>query len=112
MGSSLVFEKTPSYISWCFQKIDWFCISDEIFNQLPIVLALRKVNKLNNVNEQKDWLKILIDLHNIKKSNLNNPSKINEEYDIQDYNSDKNWLAISSGINNPVTMNDVFWNLD
>ena len=62
-----VFDKSPSYVSWCFQKVDWFCITDEIFNQLPIIISLKKENKLDNVKEQKDWLKILIDLHNMKQ---------------------------------------------
>lgn len=63
-----VFDKSPSYIEWCFQKIDWFCLIDEVFNQLPIVLFLKKDNK--DIPLQKNWLKSLIDLHELKKSKI------------------------------------------
>lgn len=65
-----VFDKNPSYISWCFQKVDLFCISDEIFNQLPIIVSLKNDNRIDNVKNQKDWLKICNDLHISKKEKL------------------------------------------
>lgn len=106
-----VFDKTPAYVNWCFQKIDWFCITDEIFNKLPIIIALRKENKLDDRKEQKDWLKILTELHNYKKSKLNLNNHF-EEYDNREFYSDENWLEEASGTNDPETMNDVYWNLD
>lgn len=107
-----VLVKSPSYINWCFQKVDWFCITDEIFNQLPIVISLKKENKLDNVKEQKDWLKILIDLHNLKKSKLNKVNKQIQESNNYEYISNMNWLAEAAGTDDPETMNDVYWNLD
>ncbi|MDG1778638.1 MAG: hypothetical protein P8H23_04750 [Flavobacteriaceae bacterium] len=58
-----VFDKSPSYINWCFQKVDWFCITDDIFNKLPIVEFLRK--DLNTENMK--WLEELVSIHNNKK---------------------------------------------
>jgi hypothetical protein len=113
-----VFLKSPSYVNWCFQKVDWFCITDDIFNKLPIIIALSKENKLDNVKEQKDWLKILVDLHNVKKSKLNveNNHTVKKFYDdIHDDNENyyyKNWLAEAAGTDDPEVMNDVYWNLD
>lgn len=65
-----VFKESPNYISWCFQKIDWFCLSDDVFNSLPLIISLREENKIDNVKDQKDWLSIMTDKHIIKKSKL------------------------------------------
>lgn len=83
-----VFEKNPSYISWCFQKVEWFCITDDIFKKLPIVLALQKDNRMSNVKEQQDWLQILVDKHSKKKEELNSvQSEISNDYKYEsDYN--------------------------
>ena len=107
-----VFDKSPSYVSWCFQKVDWFCITDEIFNQLPIIISLKKENKLDNVKEQKDWLKILIDLHNMKQSKLKNSNINIKDSNNNTYFSDINWLAEAAGTDDPETMSDVYWNID
>lgn len=108
-----VFYKTPSYIDRCFQKIDWFCITDEIFNQLPIIIALRKENNLDNVPEHKNWLKILIDLHNSKKTKMSKSNNYVQKYNRQTDDSDNNcWLEDADGTNDPETMSDVYWNLD
>lgn len=106
-----VLDKYPSYINWCFQKIDTFCITNEIFDRLPVIIALRKENAINFTSEQKNWLKILTDLHVSKTHELKikkAPQKFNDSFRT----SNKNWLAEASGTDDPETMNDVYWNLD
>lgn len=68
-----VFEKSPSYISWCFQKVEWFCIPDEIFEKLPIVISLR------TGKDEDDWLKKLTDLQSRKIELLESQSLQNDE---------------------------------
>ncbi|MEZ4921850.1 MAG: hypothetical protein R2780_01650 [Crocinitomicaceae bacterium] len=82
-GRSLkeVFGSNNSYISWCFQKVDWFCITDEIFEQLPVVIALR------NDKSKEDWLKILTDKHSDKKLKLQEE----ESYSIGDNQTDQEY---------------------
>ena len=57
-----VFEKSPTYISWCFQKLDWFCVTDDVFESLPIVISLKK--------DSDSRLKILTDKHSAKKKEI------------------------------------------
>ncbi len=108
---NVILDENPKYIDWCFQKIEWFCITDEIFNRLPIIIYLRTQNDKNSH----------ILLHNLKEKHLKkNENLINESSNnnsIESYVEDKyydetNWLIEVAGTDNPETMNDVYWNLD
>jgi hypothetical protein len=72
-----VFEKNPSYIDWCFQKVDWFCVSDEIFEKIPIVVSLKKYKEVFITKEQQDCLKILNEKHEMKKQKLIETTPVN-----------------------------------
>ncbi len=67
-----VFQKDLQYIWWCFQMIDWFCITDEIFEKMPIVIAARENNFLDPKNPQENWLKMFVDKHSLKKERITN----------------------------------------
>lgn len=86
-GESLkeVFDRNPSYLSWCFQKVDCFCIIDDIFEKLPIVISLKKNNTMSNVKEQQDWLKILTDKHFLKKQELNDAKQAKDTFDYDSH---------------------------
>lgn len=76
-----IFENSPSYISWCFQKVDWFCITDEIFNKLPIVITLK------TDSEKVAWLEMLTEKHSNKKEKLQEEiqrNKTENEFTISD----------------------------
>jgi len=70
-----VLEKSLSYTSWCFQKLEWFCITDEIFNLLPEIILLRKDKT------HKDWLDKLERLHQNKKDRLANDAERSHQRD-------------------------------
>jgi hypothetical protein len=106
-----VFDKEPNYLSWCFQVIDWFCITDNIFDNLPI-------QDLKDNKSTKKYYDELKEKHIQKKENFNSQNhNINENDDYNDnnyhtYSSDYNWLAETTGTDDPEMMNDVFWNID
>lgn len=106
-----IFEKNPAYIDWCFQKIDWFCITNEIFDKLPIIIYLRKQSD----KDSKSILNGLKEKHlkkiEILKTEFSNNNSIESCTDDRYYN-DRNWLSQAAGTDDPETMNDVYWNLD
>ena len=108
-----VFEKNPVYINWCFQKIDWFCISDELYNLLPITLPSQTPNEKSLEEFAKEHIINMYNLHEQKKLLFQNFNQKKEDK-FNDYENKKtsNWLADASGTNDPETMNDVYWNLD
>ena len=102
-----VFKKSPSYIDWCFKYVDTFCISDEIFNQLPVVISLQ------NDTQNKMHLTKLENLHSAKKNKLKSSTKdILKEQSYYPISNDFDWLKEVSGTDDPEIMNDVYWNLD
>jgi hypothetical protein len=110
-----VFQKDTQYISWCFQMIDWFCITDEIFEKLPVVIALRE-------NTHENWLQIFIDKHNEKKVMITNSYPRTNEVDYYEkesygqyagnYAQDIEGLS-DDFINDVLDGNpDAYWNID
>lgn len=82
-----VFESNSSYISWCFQKVDWFCITDEIFENLPVIIALKKDKS------KEDILKLLDDKHSDKKSQFQEEESYGgSENTNQEYNSNEPYM--------------------
>lgn len=117
-----VYQKDVQYISWCFQKIDWFCITDEIFEQLPIVIAARENNFLNPANPQENWLQIFTDKHNHKKERIVNTyprANDNDYYERESYGQYAGSYAqdvegLSDDFINDVLDGDpdAYWNID
>ncbi|MDA9069188.1 hypothetical protein N9K07_00345 [Arenitalea sp.] len=67
---SVLEDKTSAnYINWCFQKLDIFCVSDQVFNEMPFVIQLREIT--HHQKETKDWLKKIELIHAVKKEKLN-----------------------------------------
>ncbi len=108
---NVIFEKNPKYIDWCFQKIEWFCITDEIFNKLPIIMHLKTLYD----KDSHILLQNLKEIHLTKTEKLKNESSNNksiENYREDEYYNETNWLSEAAGTDDPETMNDVYWNLD
>lgn len=108
-----VFDDSPDYIVWCFKKVQWFCISDEIYNSLSFVLPSKIPIDKSLEEFAKEFIDDLRNLHDYKKIKLKD-FRPNQNYDFQqNSNVDcNNWLEEASGTNDPETMNDVYWNLD
>ena len=117
-----VFQKDSQYISWCFQMIEWFCITDEIFEKLPIVISLKKNNFPDPANPQKNWLHIFIEKHNLKKSQIvksYSRTKKNDYHERESYgeyagNYAQDVEGLSDDFINDVLDGnpDAYWNID
>lgn len=102
-----VFNTSPSYVEWCFKNVDTFCISDEIFKKLPIVIYLQ------NDKQNKIHLIKLENLHSTKKNKFKNiTAEFFKESKSHADNKDYDWLKEAAGTDDPEIMNDVYWNLD
>ena len=65
-----VFEKNFINYTSFYVKFELFCVSDEIFEKLPIVMSLKKYKEVFITKEQQDCLKILNEKHEMKKQKL------------------------------------------
>lgn len=112
----LVDEQLPSYIFWCIQTIDWFCVDKEIFNNLSIVIRYRYIVQKHVliidpsirkvIRDYEEQLELIANLNSKKLLRIDSKPK---EYHRQ---QNKNWLSDAAGTDDDETMNDVYWNLD
>ncbi|KIA89596.1 hypothetical protein [Kaistella jeonii] len=100
--------KNDTYILWCIENVDWFCVPEELLNSLELFVIQKaisgykeNVDKIQIINSQK--LSRIISFQ--KQDDFN-------EYEDNYYSSSNNWLIDAAGTDDPETMNDVFWNLD
>lgn len=96
----LILVKENQYINWCFQKLDSFCISDELFNQINFIAYLKK-NKSKECAEQLEKMEVL---HREKKKKYE--SFKNENKDTKMYFFPLN-SRITFGKYKPLYINDV-----
>jgi hypothetical protein len=114
-----ILKTEPNYVLWCFETIDGFIISDELFFKLPfdhsnqdqindILVNKKSSNEVRNENYQ-----MLLIHHNLKKEKyIKFLSQIKERENFENHYSHSNWLVEASGTDDYETMNDVYWNLD
>jgi hypothetical protein len=125
-----IYAESPNYIYWSLQKLDWFCLTNNAFNNLPIIKEFQEAEMRFNVfgnkedeiivKENQKYFDHLMKIHDSKIEQLDENIDPNDgkwlDYDYQEPNyrdfDDSNWLADASGTNDPETMNDVYWNLD
>jgi hypothetical protein len=58
-----VLKEDNQYVNWCFQKIEWFCVTDDLYNKLDLIIALKSSKhspelteiliKMNGLHAQK-----------------------------------------------------------
>jgi hypothetical protein len=79
-----ILEENNEYLNWCFQKIDTFCVTDELFNKINFIIELKKGASRKDFAES---LKKMKALHTAKKKEYENfqlSNKVNQE--SNDYN--------------------------
>lgn len=111
-------QQSHSYIFWCIQNIDWFCVEKEIFDDLFATKIYKNIIQKHTIiidpsirkviDNYKEQLANLTNLNTMKLSKSNSNNQQNEYR--QQYKN--NWLEDSAGTDDDETMNDVYWNLD
>lgn len=116
-----VYAQSPNYIYWSIEKVEWFCITDEVFKNLTEIksynVAEAKFLVFGNQIYQDEMSSLekfyshLLKIHTEKLNKIcfTEDSNFNQEFEGS-YNND--WLADASGTDDSETMNDVYWNLD
>ena len=127
-----VFDINKSYLFWALQKVDWFCLTNEVFNSFPLIKKYDEALMQFGVFGGKEFEKIIkeneVYYNHLSKIHLEKLEKLDDKIDPNngryldyeyeepnyDYDSydDSNWLSDASGTSDPETMNDVYWNLD
>ncbi|WP_091147521.1 exodeoxyribonuclease X C-terminal domain-containing protein [Flavobacterium caeni] len=120
-------EHNMNYIHWCLKNVEWFCVKDEIFENITLVKEYKFLEKkFKNSTIQKYELEILeklklfyeslLKIHNDKTEQFElqvaRETEYEEEYDDSDHYNYDNWLSDAAGTDDPETMRDVYWNLD
>ena len=96
----LILIENNDYLNWCFQKLDKFCVTDELFNKINFIIYLKK----NKSKECTEWLEKMEALHEEKKKkyeNLQNSIQDNKMYFFP-LNS-----RLTFGKHKPMYINDV-----
>ena len=109
-----VFDKNPDYVKWCLKNVDWFCITDEIFDKLPIDydpnILWEKLNNNYETNMEQEHTKSeedsLREKHNDKKERLLRQELSSDIID-EDYYEDSN-IYMSRNPNHDNPWIDVF----
>lgn len=107
-----IIELQPNYIIWCLKNIEWFCLSDELFNivieykviEKEAIIKLLVENNENEMNEiEKNSKKELFELNEIKRCKILHKSLENNVI----HNSKNHIFNNDSG--NYFDDNDFYW---
>jgi hypothetical protein len=82
----LILKENNEYLNWCFQKIDTFCMTDELFNKLNFIIELKKGISRKDFADQ---LKKMEALHKAKKKEYesfhlsNRDNRVGSDYNYE-----------------------------
>ena len=119
-----VYETSPNYIHWCLSKVEWFCLTEDAFENLSIVKQYTEASGrfaiLGNsiykkrMDELQPFFDLLLQQHTEKTEKLHSQNSRSQDFFNYDYREESydNWLEEAAGTDDPETMNDVYWNLD
>lgn len=119
-----VYKISPNYIHWCLSKVEWFCLTEDAFQNLPIVKQYTEASGRfailgdsiykKRMDELQPFFDLLLQQHTEKTEILHSQESRSQDFFNYDYREESydNWLADAAGTDDPETMNDVYWNLD